>query len=247
VLGTAAYLSPEQARGEEAGPRADLYSLGVVAYQLLSGRLPYEATSLSELALKQQRESPVPLESLNPRVRPELARAISMALAIDQEARPVNAIVLADALRNGAAGVEPIDASAPTAHLGTAAATRVLSDPAPPPPTAATRMATRAPSTAQHTPAPRQALRPIPSSQQRPPRQADRGRAVRAERERRSGRAFRRFLAVMVLVAVFVIAVVVAVAVATSTSSNVVHFRNLVAHDVGSAVSGVKSLINQYT
>ena len=46
VLGTAAYLSPEQARGEEAGPRADLYSLGVVTYQLLSGRLPYEATSL---------------------------------------------------------------------------------------------------------------------------------------------------------------------------------------------------------
>ncbi len=43
VLGTAAYLAPEQARGEEAGPRADIYSLGVVAYQLLSGRLPYEA------------------------------------------------------------------------------------------------------------------------------------------------------------------------------------------------------------
>ena len=42
-LGTAAYLAPEQARGEEAGPRADIYSLGVVAYQLISGRLPYEA------------------------------------------------------------------------------------------------------------------------------------------------------------------------------------------------------------
>ena len=54
VLGTAAYLAPEQARGEEAGPRADLYALGVVAYQLISGRLPYEATSLTELALKQQ-------------------------------------------------------------------------------------------------------------------------------------------------------------------------------------------------
>ncbi len=43
VLGTAAYLAPEQARGEEAGPRADIYSLGVVTYQLMSGRLPYEA------------------------------------------------------------------------------------------------------------------------------------------------------------------------------------------------------------
>ena len=45
VLGTAAYLAPEQAHGEEAGPRSDLYSLGVVAYQLISGRLPYEANS----------------------------------------------------------------------------------------------------------------------------------------------------------------------------------------------------------
>src|SRR2546423_4097594 len=66
VLGTAAYLSPEQARGEEAGPQADIYSLGVLSYQLLSGRLPYEASSLSELALKQQREAPTPLDHLNP-------------------------------------------------------------------------------------------------------------------------------------------------------------------------------------
>ena len=58
VLGTAAYLAPEQARGEEAGPSADLYALGVVTYQLISGRLPYEASSLTELALKQQQEAP---------------------------------------------------------------------------------------------------------------------------------------------------------------------------------------------
>src|ERR1700756_122078 len=80
VLGTAAYLAPEQARGEEAGPRADLYSLGVVAYQLLSGRLPYEANSLSELALKQQREPPPRVDELNPDVPPELADAVGLAL-----------------------------------------------------------------------------------------------------------------------------------------------------------------------
>ena len=75
VLGTAAYLAPEQARGEEAGPRADIYSLGVVTYQLLSGRLPYEATSLSELALKQQRESPIAARtSSTRRVRPSSPR-----------------------------------------------------------------------------------------------------------------------------------------------------------------------------
>src|SRR3954449_3206462 len=51
VIGTAAYLAPEQAAGEEVPPRADLYALGVVTYQFLSGRLPYEAQSLTELAL----------------------------------------------------------------------------------------------------------------------------------------------------------------------------------------------------
>ena len=84
VLGTAAYLAPEQARGDEAGPRADLYSLGVVTYQLISGRLPYEAASLSELALKQQRESPIPLDELVPEVPHALAQAVAMALSIDQ-------------------------------------------------------------------------------------------------------------------------------------------------------------------
>src|SRR5581483_1207232 len=101
VLGTAAYLSPEQARGEEAGPRADIYSLGVVAYQLLSGRLPYEASSLSELALKQQRESPLPLNQLNARVPRELAHAVALALALDQYQGPADPSAFAEALRNG--------------------------------------------------------------------------------------------------------------------------------------------------
>ena len=157
VLGTAAYLAPEQARGEEAGPRADIYSLGVVAYQLLSGRLPYEATSLSELALKQQRESPIPLDELNPRVRRELAQAVALALSIDQEARPPDAILYADALRKGALGVAPLPSHAPTAHLGTSAATRVLPSRRDQP-TAATRlnpntMAPRTPGPAHPGPA----------------------------------------------------------------------------------------------
>ena len=58
VLGTAAYLAPEQASGAEVGPPADLYGLGVVTYQLLAGRLPYDAASLTELALMQQRGVP---------------------------------------------------------------------------------------------------------------------------------------------------------------------------------------------
>src|SRR5579884_1003485 len=126
VLGTAAYLAPEQARGEEAGPRADLYSLGVVAYQLMSGRLPYEASSLSELTLKQQREAPIPLDELNPDVPHALWQAVAMAMAIDQRDRPEDAGRLAEAIANGARGVPPFHAETPTRHLGTSAATRVL-------------------------------------------------------------------------------------------------------------------------
>ena len=126
VLGTAAYLAPEQARGEAAGPRADLYSLGVVSYQLLTGRLPYEANSLSELALKQQREPPPPVDELNPRVPPELADAVAGALALDQEERPASAALLAEAIAAGARGIEPAP-TARTRNLGGTAATRVLS------------------------------------------------------------------------------------------------------------------------
>ncbi|HST41699.1 MAG TPA: protein kinase, partial [Conexibacter sp.] len=127
VLGTAAYLAPEQARGEESGPRADIYSLGVVAYQLLSGRLPYEATSLSELALKQQREAPLRLEDLNPDVPPTLSQAVALALALEPEGRPADAEAFGRALLAGARGISPVTPTDQTAHLpaGTAA-TRVL-------------------------------------------------------------------------------------------------------------------------
>ncbi len=255
VLGTAAYLAPEQARGEEAGPRADLYSLGVVTYQLLSGRLPYEAQSLSELALKQQREAPTPLESLNPRVPDELAEAVEMALAIDKEARPANALLLAEALSNGARGVAPVDSTSPTAHLGTAAATRVITsrEQASEPPTAATRVATRAPLT---DPGPVRRATPARATAPRASAEPTARRAARASaqprratdaRGRGGGRAMRRLVTMLALLAIFIVAVVVAISLATSTSSNVVKFRNLVAKDVNTAVNDVKNFINSNT
>ncbi len=241
VLGTAAYLAPEQARGEEAGPRADIYSLGVVAYQLMSGRLPYEAASLSELALKQQRESPIPLDELNPHVPHELAQAVAMALAIDQESRPRDAMVLAESVRNGIHGLAPIR----PAHLpptwavprrrGCCSGTEAG--------TAATRVATRA------APPPRTGRRvavapPPPTAAPQRRRAAPPGEMPGA---RRGNRAIRRLLALLAIAILFTAAVGAAVAISTSTSNSVVHFRTVVAHDAQLGDPSVKNLINGNT
>ncbi len=238
VLGTAAYLSPEQARGDEAGPQADLYSLGVVTYQLISGRLPYEAASLSELALKQQRESPIPLDELNPDVPPTLSQAVALALAIDQRDRPADAMQLAEALREGARGIGP--STQPRGFV--TSATRVV----PGPPTGATRVARPDPPTPA-TRVPRQ----VPA--RRPTRQeaaAAYNRQTAAERQappQRSGRGFRRMMAVLALVAVLALIVIAAVTISNSTSNTVVHYRKVVARDTQSAINQLTAIINKYT
>jgi eukaryotic-like serine/threonine-protein kinase len=249
VLGTAAYLAPEQARGEEAGPRADLYSLGVVTYQLLSGRLPYEAASLSELVLKQQRESPAPLTELNPSVPQELARVVSMALSIDQEARPADAMVLAEALRNGAHGLDPFPGGEPTAPLPTGA-TQILSGRDDP--TASTRVATRtAPPLSGRgvpsRPAARQGARRAERAEPVASRHRGPAAAERAAADRRRGRAARRFFVFLLVALLFVAAVAVAVTIAASTSKTVVHFRTVVAHDAQTAIKQVQNIINSST
>ena len=104
VLGTAAYLSPEQARGEPAGPASDLYALGVVSYQLLAGRLPYEAASLTDLARLQETSPPPRLDELNPDVPRALAEAIMVALHRDPERRYADAGEMEQALVDGLAG-----------------------------------------------------------------------------------------------------------------------------------------------
>jgi eukaryotic-like serine/threonine-protein kinase len=240
VLGTAAYLAPEQARGEEAGPRADIYSLGVVAYQLLSGRLPYEASSLSELTLKQQREAPAPLPELNPQVPPELGRAVATALALDQEHRPADTMAFAEALLGGARGIAP--PGLPVAAMGTRA-TRVLSGGEAA--TAATRAATRAVRGADPvTPArPVRRLEPRPYASPGYERQP----ADYPTEPRRSGKAGRRVAIALTVLLLFVAAVVIAVVISTNTSKTVVELRTTVAHDAQSAINQVQNLISQYT
>jgi serine/threonine-protein kinase len=110
VLGTAAYLSPEQARGEESGPASDTYSLGVCAYQFLTGRLPHEYSSLTELALKQQQEAVLPIRQFRPEVPAELDEAIRLCLEREPGSRYRSALEMAEAIEAGYHG-ESTDAT----------------------------------------------------------------------------------------------------------------------------------------
>jgi eukaryotic-like serine/threonine-protein kinase len=117
VVGTAAYLAPEQARGEEATPASDVYALGVVIYQLLTGRLPHEGSSLAEMAIRRESERPLSPSSYNPDVPETLSTAVLLALQGDPTARYSSARALADGLRTGLAGRDPsraLDSEAPT-------------------------------------------------------------------------------------------------------------------------------------
>ena len=199
VLGTAAYLSPEQARGEEAGPPSDIYSLGVCAYQLLAGRLPHEYSSLTELALKQQEEAVEPIAAHRPELPPALDNAIRLCLQRDPAARYASALELAEALEAGLRG-EGTDVT--RALAGGAVdpdATQALGEL-----TAAT-----------------QALRtrgaPVPP----PSRRAEPATDRRAERRpQRQARRRRRWGAFLTLLAVLMAGAAVALAVIASSDQN---------------------------
>ena len=80
ILGTAFYISPEQARGDEPDTRTDLYSLGVVMYELLAGKPPFSADSPVAVAYKHISEPPVPLQTHNPQVSDGVAQIVQVAL-----------------------------------------------------------------------------------------------------------------------------------------------------------------------
>jgi eukaryotic-like serine/threonine-protein kinase len=87
VLGTVGYLSPEQARGERAEPASDRYALGVVAFELLTGRRPFERESPTAEAAAHVNETLPPVASINPELPRELDRVLGRALAKDPAAR----------------------------------------------------------------------------------------------------------------------------------------------------------------
>jgi eukaryotic-like serine/threonine-protein kinase len=236
VLGTAAYLAPEQARGEEAGPRADLYALGVVAYQLISGRLPYAATSLTELALKQQQERPPMLDALVAAVSPELADAVAIALALDPHDRYQSAREMGRALIGGAGGLSPGQDQAVAGTGPRTQATRLL---------AANRTSRPSERVAQAgAPARVTPRRPRPGPARRA--SADAQGAPPTPPTRRTGRRGRRLLRVL-LALLALIVVIGAVVLATTPTPTRIVLRNVVYSDVQHAAAALKQLVSDNT
>jgi beta-lactam-binding protein with PASTA domain/tRNA A-37 threonylcarbamoyl transferase component Bud32 len=146
IMGTAQYLSPEQARGAPVTAASDLYSAGVVLYEMLTGKVPFSGDSAIEIAMKHVNELPKPPSHLRPEITPDLDKIVMRALAKAPEDRYQTAEDFIEDLDRAEAGL-PISretATAATAILAgglatgatqvlpSEAATRVA---APPPPT----------------------------------------------------------------------------------------------------------------
>jgi serine/threonine protein kinase len=222
VVGTAAYLAPEQVRGEEATPATDVYALGVVLYQFLTGRLPYEGSSLAELAVRQQNERALPPSTYNEDVPETLGAAVLRALEGDPSRRYASAGELAGGLRLGLQGEDvtlPMaEGATPTRTLGGETATRRLD---------------------------RTELRPTSSPTRRPVARAPQPPVPLAEPRKRG--AFSRFVRfVLALVALVLIAAAVAAAVIITTDKAAgVKVTKVAGNTVEKVVEEVKELVKK--
>jgi eukaryotic-like serine/threonine-protein kinase len=124
IVGTAQYLSPEQARGGEVDPRSDLYSLGIVLYELLTGKTPFDGDTPVEIAMKHLSTTPKPPSKLRPDIPRELDMVVLRALAKNPDDRYQTADEMEADLERVARGAR---VSATTVD----AATEVLRRPAP--------------------------------------------------------------------------------------------------------------------
>ncbi len=146
IMGTAQYLSPEQAQGHAVSAGSDLYSIGVVLYEMLTGRVPFDAESAVTIALKHVSEAPPPTTVFNPAVPPELEHVVMWALNKNPVDRPANADQFITALEQARSSILSGERGQRTASMaalaGVAAAqyavagAAVSGPPPAPPPTA---------------------------------------------------------------------------------------------------------------
>ncbi len=106
VVGTAAYMSPEQVQGMPVRPESDIYSLGCVLYEAATGRPPFTGQSAQEVMRKHLTERPVPMRQLNPSVSPSLEFIVSKAMQKDPSRRYPSAAEMRADLEKVAAGME---------------------------------------------------------------------------------------------------------------------------------------------
>lgn len=131
VLGTAAYISPEQTRGETATPASDVYSFGVVLYRMLTGRLPFESESPVELAAMHRDADPPDVAASRRDVPPGLAAVTMAALAKEPTSRPADGEALVHALSSGEPPLAETGAATEPLPAQRDAVTEVI--PSPPP------------------------------------------------------------------------------------------------------------------
>src|SRR6266496_1648158 len=118
VVGTAQYLSPEQAQGIEADPRSDVYALGCCLYEMLTGRVPFTGPTPVAIAYQHVQEVPTPPRALNPEVPVPLERVCLKAMAKRPEDRYQTAVELRADLERARTG-EPVTAGVPRASQQT--------------------------------------------------------------------------------------------------------------------------------
>jgi WD40 repeat protein len=98
VVGTPAYMSPEQAQGDTLDARSDLFSVGCVLYQLATGELPFQGATTMAILTALAVKDPAPPRALNSQVPPELDELILRLLGKDRQARPATALIVAEEL-----------------------------------------------------------------------------------------------------------------------------------------------------
>lgn len=98
IIGTPQYMSPEQAMGEKLDGRSDLFSLGIVLYQMLTGQRPFQGEGLVALVMKITHEEPPPMEKLRPNIPPALRRVVERCLSKERDKRFQTGRELTDAL-----------------------------------------------------------------------------------------------------------------------------------------------------